>query len=96
MFHLLVQLNKSWCVVTKDIFFLNSFKTQLFSESSGLYNKHMTIVKDDSSIIIKLSFKLIDAARGIIYDHHMFIVQATRLRTVLRRIILITLSQNLT
>jgi hypothetical protein len=37
----------------------------------------MTIVNDDSSVIIKWSFKLIDAARGIIYDRHMFIVQAT-------------------
>jgi hypothetical protein len=35
------------------------------------------IVNDDSSIVIKLSFKLLDAARGIIYDHHMFKVQAT-------------------
>ncbi len=37
----------------------------------------MTILNDDSSVIIKWSFKLIDAARGIIYDLHMFIVQAT-------------------
>ncbi len=37
----------------------------------------MTIVNDDSSVIIKWSSKLIDAARGIIYDRHMFIVQAT-------------------
>jgi hypothetical protein len=34
------------------------------------------IINDDSSIIIKWSFKLIDAARGIIYDCHMFILQA--------------------
>ncbi len=37
----------------------------------------MTIINDDSSIIIKLSFKLIDATRGVIYDRHMFIIQAT-------------------
>ncbi len=37
----------------------------------------MMIVNDDASIIIKWSFKLIDAARGVIYDPHMFIVQAT-------------------
>ncbi len=37
----------------------------------------MMIVNDDSSIIIKWSFKLIDATRGIIYDRHMFIVKAT-------------------
>ncbi len=37
----------------------------------------MTIINDDSSVIIKWSSKLIDAARGVIYNHHMFIVQAT-------------------
>jgi len=37
----------------------------------------MTIVNDDSSVVIKWSFKFIDAARGVIYDHHMFIVQTT-------------------
>ncbi len=46
-------------------------------DTSGLYYKHMTIVNDDSSVIIKCSFKLIDAAGGVIYDHYMFIVQAT-------------------
>jgi len=35
------------------------------------------IVKDDSSVIINSSFKLIDASIGVIYDHHMFILQAT-------------------
>ncbi len=39
--------------------------------------KHVTIINDDSSGIIKWSFKLIDAARGVIYDRHMFIMQAT-------------------
>ncbi len=43
----------------------------------GLYYKHMTIINDDSSIIINWSSKLIDVARGVIYDHYMFIVQAT-------------------
>ncbi len=33
-------------------------------------------VNDDPSIIIKWSLKLIDAARGVIYDCHIFIVQA--------------------
>ncbi len=37
----------------------------------------MTIVNDDSSIIIKWSFKLIDTARGVTYNRHMFIVQTT-------------------
>ncbi len=37
----------------------------------------MTIVNDDSGIVIKRSFKLIDAARDIIYDRHMFMAEAT-------------------
>jgi len=37
----------------------------------------MTIANDDASVFIKWSFKLIDIARGVIYDRHMFIVQAT-------------------
>jgi hypothetical protein len=47
------------------------------SDTCGLYYKHVAIVNDDSSIIIKWSSKLIDATRGVIYDHHIFIVQAT-------------------
>jgi len=46
---------------------------------SGLYYKHMMIVYDASSIVIKWSSRLIDTARGVIYDRHMFIVQATDL-----------------
>jgi hypothetical protein len=37
----------------------------------------MTIVNDDSRVINKLEASLTDDARVIIYDHHMFIVQAT-------------------
>jgi hypothetical protein len=47
----------------------------LLGELCGLYYKH--IVNDQSSIVIKWSFKIIDATRGVIYDHHMFKVQAT-------------------
>ncbi len=36
----------------------------------------MTIINDDSNIVNKWSFKLIDDARVIIYNRHMFIVQA--------------------
>ncbi len=46
------------------------------SVTSGLYYKLIMIVNDDSSIINKLEFSLIDDARVIIYDHYMFIVQA--------------------
>jgi hypothetical protein len=45
--------------------------------SGGLYYKHMMIVNDDSSIINKLGALLTDHTRVVIYDHHMFIVQAT-------------------
>ncbi len=45
--------------------------------SCGLYYKHMMIIDDDSRVIIKWSSKLIDPARGKIYDCLMFIVQAT-------------------
>ncbi len=36
----------------------------------------MTIVNDDSRVINKLETSLTDDARVVIYDHHMFIVQA--------------------
>jgi len=44
---------------------------------SGLYYKHVTSVNDDSSVVSKWSFKLIDDPRVIIYDCHRFIIQAT-------------------
>jgi hypothetical protein len=37
----------------------------------------MTIVNDDSRVINKLETSLTDDARVVIYDHRMFIVQAT-------------------
>jgi hypothetical protein len=37
----------------------------------------MTILIDDSDIISKWSSKPIGDAKGVIYNHHMFIVQAT-------------------
>jgi len=46
-------------------------------KTSGRYYKHVTIVNDDSSIIGKWSFKLIDDHRVVIYDRHRFIIQAT-------------------
>jgi hypothetical protein len=42
----------------------------------GLYHKHITIVNDESSISNKVKTSLTDNAGVIIYDHHMFIVQA--------------------
>ncbi len=40
------------------------------------------IVNDNYNVVIKWSSKLIDTARGIIYDHHMFIVQSIRCKLV--------------
>jgi hypothetical protein len=43
----------------------------------GLYYKPMMIVNDNSRVVNKLEASLTDEARVIIYDCHMFIVQAT-------------------
>jgi hypothetical protein len=43
----------------------------------GLYYKPMTIVNDDSRVVNKLEASFTDDARVVIYDRHMFIVQAT-------------------
>ncbi len=37
----------------------------------------MMIVNDDSRVVNKLEASLTDEARVFIYDHHLFIVQAT-------------------
>ncbi len=47
-----------------------------FSGNCSLYYKSITIINDNSSIINKLETSLIDDTRVIIYDRHMFIVQA--------------------
>ncbi len=46
-------------------------------KASCLYYKPMMIVNDDSRVINKLEASLTDEARVIIYNHQMFIVQAT-------------------
>ncbi len=48
-------------------------------EPSGLYYKHMTIINYTFSIINMLEALLTDDARVVIYDRHVFIVQATGL-----------------
>jgi hypothetical protein len=63
-------------------YFISVTKKKVYNiDICGLFYKHMPIVKDDSSIVSKWSSKLIDNARVIIYDHHMFIVQATNVKT---------------
>jgi hypothetical protein len=49
---------------------------------SGLYYKHVTIVNYASGGVSKLKASLNDDARVIIYDRHMFIVQATGVCTI--------------
>ncbi len=46
--------------------------------TSGLYYKRITIINDDSSVVNKLETLLIDHARIIIYERHMFIVQKSK------------------
>jgi hypothetical protein len=47
------------------------------AEVSGMYYKHITIANDDSSIVNNFEASFADAARVIIYDRHMFMVQDT-------------------
>jgi len=47
------------------------------AQPSGLDYKPMAIVDDDFRVINKLEASLTDNAGVIIYDRHMFIVQAT-------------------
>ncbi len=42
-----------------------------------MYYKPVMIVNDDSRVINKLETSLTNDARVVIYDRHMFIVQAT-------------------
>ncbi len=44
---------------------------------SGMYYKHIMILNDDTSIVNKFEASLTDDTRVVIYDRHMFIVQAT-------------------
>jgi hypothetical protein len=55
----------------------------LLRDICGLYHKHFTIVNDDSSIINKFGASCADAARVVIYDRHMFIVQATVIKALI-------------
>jgi hypothetical protein len=58
---------------------IGSKKHWCYPVSSGLYYKHTTIVNYASSVINKLEALLTDDARGIIYDCHVFVIQATAL-----------------
>ncbi len=52
-------------------------KPAINKKFSGLYYKPMMIVNDDSRVVNKLEASLAENDKVIIYDRHMFIVQAT-------------------
>ena len=54
----------------------------LLRDICNQYYKHVTIVNDASSGVNKLKASLNDNARVIIYDRHMFIVQATEVNII--------------
>jgi len=76
--------NKLECFVTGKVFLGKTKICKKYHEpylkcnTSGLYYKHMMIVNYASSIVNKLKALLTGDARVIIYNRHVFIVQATR------------------
>ena len=44
--------------------------------TSGLYYKHITIVNYDSSVVTKFGVHLLTMLRVVLYDYHMFTLQA--------------------
>jgi len=52
---------------------------------------YVTIINDNARIINKLDASLTEDARVIIYDHHMFIVQATGCKIVAVQILILFL-----
>jgi hypothetical protein len=55
----------------------NTLGVNVPTETCGLYYKHTMIINYASSVISEQSFHLICDARVVIYDRHVFIVQAT-------------------
>ncbi len=64
------------------IFWLEQCQWRHNCTSRGLYYKPMTIVNDDSRVVNKLEASLTDDIRVVIYDRHMFNVQATGACTI--------------
>ncbi len=64
-------------LVTSIVYTIN-----LLQLTCGLYYKPITIVNDDARIIKKLDASLTDNARVVIYNRHMFILQATKLMSM--------------
>ncbi len=73
--HLLMMLELSFMIVI-----CLRYRSQLSCAPHrpvACLNTPLMIVNDDSRVINKLETSLTDAARVVIYDHQMFIVQAT-------------------
>jgi hypothetical protein len=64
-------------LVTSIVYTIN-----LLQLTCSLYYKPMMIVNDDARIINKLDASLTDDARVVIYNHHMFRVQDTKLMSM--------------
>ena len=64
-----------WLLFFSSLLTISHNKLECFF--SGLYYKPIMIVNDDSSVVNKLETSIIDNARVIIYNRHMFIVQDT-------------------
>jgi hypothetical protein len=61
----------------KSFYYIGSSSSQ--KETIALYYKTMLIINDDSRVVNKLEASFTDDARVVIYNRHMFIVQATSL-----------------
>ena len=64
------------CLSSQRIYYTHRENKQALP-TCGLYYKPMMIINDYSRVINKLEVSLTDDASVVIYDHHMFIVQAT-------------------
>jgi hypothetical protein len=64
-------------ILKQNHFKINRINQPPVSATSGLYYKPMMIVNDDSRVVNKLEASLTDDTGVVIYNCHMFIVQAT-------------------
>jgi hypothetical protein len=71
------------CLAIANTLALSDTELKFYSERHcGLYYKPVMIVNDDSRVVNKLEASLTDDARVVIYNHHMFIVQAIGVKVI--------------
>ncbi len=63
---------------------------QTYLSFCGLYYKPIMIVNDDSRVINKLETSITDDARVVIYDRHMFIVEALLVKESKNKLVIAT------